>query len=360
MGSLEAQNLGLVGKWKWRFLNEENALWHLVIKDFYRVDGGSNSPASTHGLGGGWCDILKAVKSIESIDDSFNHSFTRPLSDGSNTLFWKDVWGENGVRHMDKFPRLFALETNKDCIVCDRWRLENNVWGGKWAWRSPPRGRLCDDLASLLSLIGSLTLSANNDDKWLWTHDASGIFKVKTLSRRLQDLTRIDHSLGSHHVWNSWIPRKVNICVWRASINRLATRTNLSLRGVSFNSTTCPFCEEFDEDIDHCLIRCPRVLSVWRKDWNWWNLDPPVLFPSFGISDIALVLSMVVVMRGFPRCFMQLFKSPFGLFVNGEIESLLPFRIPYLKLGTKTFSHPFRGLERRGYLPVCLLESLGH
>ncbi|GJS76754.1 hypothetical protein Tco_0726635 [Tanacetum coccineum] len=192
-------------------LNEENALWRLVIKEFYRVDGGFNSPANTHGVGGVWCDILKAVKRIKSIDVSFNRSFTRSLSYGSNTLFWKDVWGENGERLMDKFPKLFALETDKDCRVSDRLRLENNVWGGNWAWRSPPRDTSFDDLNSLLSLISSsggtrklyLALSYNNEDEWVWDYETSGTFKVKTLSRRLQDLILIDHPLGAHYVWNS-------------------------------------------------------------------------------------------------------------------------------------------------------------
>ena len=30
------------------------------------------------------------------------------------------------------------------------------------------------------------------------------------------------------------------------------------------------------------------MLTVWGKIWSWWGLDPPVTFPSFSISDIAL------------------------------------------------------------------------
>lgn len=32
VGSLKAKNIGLLGKWKWRFLNEKDALWVRVIK----------------------------------------------------------------------------------------------------------------------------------------------------------------------------------------------------------------------------------------------------------------------------------------------------------------------------------------
>ncbi|GJV99967.1 hypothetical protein Tco_1555219 [Tanacetum coccineum] len=39
VGFLHAKNLGLLGKWKWRFLIEEKALWNIVIKEFYGAEG---------------------------------------------------------------------------------------------------------------------------------------------------------------------------------------------------------------------------------------------------------------------------------------------------------------------------------
>ncbi|GKF51156.1 hypothetical protein Tco_0147623 [Tanacetum coccineum] len=29
------------------------------------------------------------------------------------------------------------------------------------------------------------------------------------------------------------------------------------------------------------------VLPIWQKVWSWWDMVPPVVFPSFTISDIA-------------------------------------------------------------------------
>nr|GEX19814.1 RNA-directed DNA polymerase, eukaryota, reverse transcriptase zinc-binding domain protein [Tanacetum cinerariifolium] len=40
VGSLHAKNLGLLGKWKWIFLTEKDALWRKVINGFYGRDGG--------------------------------------------------------------------------------------------------------------------------------------------------------------------------------------------------------------------------------------------------------------------------------------------------------------------------------
>ncbi|GJY19325.1 F-box domain containing protein [Tanacetum coccineum] len=84
------------------------------------------------------------------------------------------------------------------------------------------------------------------------------------------------------------IPKKVNICVWRASLNRIPTRSNLASRGLILSSTCCPFCDDAWDEIGHCGISCPRVLPVWRKVWSWWNLPSPVVFPSFSVADVAM------------------------------------------------------------------------
>ncbi|GKC35634.1 RNA-directed DNA polymerase, eukaryota, reverse transcriptase zinc-binding domain protein, partial [Tanacetum coccineum] len=87
VGNLFAKNLALLGKWKWRFLTEKDALWRLVIKDFYRDDGGFGSSLGSNGNIGTWCDILKAVECIEGIDSTFKNSFSLKASNSSNILF---------------------------------------------------------------------------------------------------------------------------------------------------------------------------------------------------------------------------------------------------------------------------------
>ncbi|PWA91164.1 nucleotide-binding alpha-beta plait domain-containing protein [Artemisia annua] len=98
------------------------------------------------------------------------------------TRFGKDPWCGGGVRLLDVFPRLYALESIKDCMIADRWHLSNNVWGGNWSWRLPIRSRALDDLATMVALIGDLVLSLNRPDRWAWVCNKSGLFKNKTLS----------------------------------------------------------------------------------------------------------------------------------------------------------------------------------
>ncbi|GKG21483.1 RNA-directed DNA polymerase, eukaryota, reverse transcriptase zinc-binding domain protein, partial [Tanacetum coccineum] len=50
--------------------------------------------------------------------------------------------------------------------------------------------------------------------------------------------------------------RKVNVLVWRAFLNHLATRSNLIARGMSLPSSMCPFCDSEIEDMEHVLVKC--------------------------------------------------------------------------------------------------------
>ena len=150
----------------------------------------------------------------------------------------------------------------------------------------PPRGRSIDDLSSLVSIIDTLCLSTTSVDKWYWSLDPSGSFKVNTLTKLIQD-KQLDRSLDTKVCWNSWVPRKVNVCVWRTSLDRLPSRVNLIARGVNIPSSLCLFYETEAESLDHCLIRCPRIILLWRKVWRLWRFDTTMSIPDLSIFDIA-------------------------------------------------------------------------
>ncbi|GJZ40575.1 RNA-directed DNA polymerase, eukaryota, reverse transcriptase zinc-binding domain protein [Tanacetum coccineum] len=166
------------------------------------------------------------------------------------------------VEAKDKFPRLYALESLKECMVRDRGQVVNNVWVRSWAWRIPPRGRAIDELNTLQITMNSVLLPSNGCDKWFWTYDTSGFFKVKVLSKVIEFLLLGVHGLGSYHKWNSWIPRKVNVMVLKASIDRIATRSNLAARGVILPSPNCPFCASDIEDSEHVLLKSQCVSMI--------------------------------------------------------------------------------------------------
>ena len=55
----------------------------------------------------------------------------RKVNDGTRTKFWQDSWICDTPLAI-KFPRLFRLEINQDCLVSEKW---NGEW--IWSWSRP-------------------------------------------------------------------------------------------------------------------------------------------------------------------------------------------------------------------------------
>nr|GFA27462.1 reverse transcriptase domain, reverse transcriptase zinc-binding domain protein [Tanacetum cinerariifolium] len=214
VGNLLAKNLRLLGKWKWRFLSDVNALWRKVIKNFYGEDGGFGMSRTNGRKRSVWSDIISSINHIDGLDIPFSSSFFKKVSNGVDTLFWK---------------------------MCSALRV----------------------------------------------FDPSNCFKVNTLTKLIQDKQLADSILGPQVRWNSWVPRKVNVYVWRASLNRLPSRVNLIAHGINISSSLCPFCEADEESLDHCLINYPKIILIWRTVWSWWHFDTLISIPALSIYDIA-------------------------------------------------------------------------
>nr|GEU61210.1 hypothetical protein [Tanacetum cinerariifolium] len=209
------------------------------FKDFYGNDGGFSSSVAAHGSNGVCVDIIKGVASIEDIVPSFRSSFVLKILIGSSVSFWNDAWCDSGTRLMDLFPILYALKTNRECKVSDRWCLYNGDYGGVLSWRISLCGIPIDDLVKMVDIFSNVYFSPNGVDKWALSSDVSHMFKVKVLSHNIQNSVLSDCIIGESHVSNSCMPRKVNMCFWRDFLIRLATRSNLAARGVLLSSIVC-------------------------------------------------------------------------------------------------------------------------
>ncbi|PWA68978.1 hypothetical protein CTI12_AA300840 [Artemisia annua] len=139
----------LVGKWLWRFLNEDDALWCKVIKGTYGSDDGFSTHSLFNQYRGPWRDILKGIRDIEKVGSS---SMILSVGNGENMLFWKDTWHDFGRYFMIAFPRLFTLENNKDCKLTDKWKCSNGRWegGGLLVILCPPCDDYIEDLLHML------------------------------------------------------------------------------------------------------------------------------------------------------------------------------------------------------------------
>ncbi|GJU31029.1 RNA-directed DNA polymerase, eukaryota, partial [Tanacetum coccineum] len=232
VSSYYALNRALLFKWVWRFTSQDNSLWFRVI-------------SCIHGV------------------DLLSHCRIR-VGNGYRTRFWKDKWiGDNHLCHL--FPRVYALETTKDCSVAEK--LNGSVLD---SFRRNARGGVEEhQLAQLRLLIDPVILSSS-EDRWVWELNSDGGFHVKDIRRLLDEffLPKVDVATR----WIKYVPIKINVFAWRVWLDRLPTRTNLLQRNVSVPSLLCPICSSSSEDISHLFFKCTLAVDVSRLICRWWDL----------------------------------------------------------------------------------------
>ena len=64
--------------------------------------------------------------------------------------------------------------------------------------------------------------------------------------------------------WCKSVPKKVNVFLWRAWLDRLPKRFNLSKTGFDLVSICCCSCNVNVETSDHVFCSCSIALEVWR------------------------------------------------------------------------------------------------
>ncbi|GJZ59326.1 RNA-directed DNA polymerase, eukaryota, reverse transcriptase zinc-binding domain protein [Tanacetum coccineum] len=178
---------------------------------------------------GVWESIISANSAIEFTSVPFRNSFVRKVKSGDDICFWNDVWLDLGQCLKVQFPRLYGPEVHKDCRIKDRWVLDDD--------------------------------------------DNKGIFSINKLSKLIDKSILRTNIMPIKHKWNSWVPKKVNICVLRAINDRLPTLSNLESRGVQVASSHYVICNSSVESVDLCFLFFSIIYSVWRKIWSLQNFN---------------------------------------------------------------------------------------
>nr|GFA70293.1 RNA-directed DNA polymerase, eukaryota [Tanacetum cinerariifolium] len=119
------------------------------------------------------------------------------------------------------------------------------------------------DLVSTVNLVSM-------GDRWVWTLESSGEFSMASL-RKVIDEKRLS-SVCSKTRWVKYVPIKVNVLAWKIKMDVLPTRLNISRRGISIHSISCPICNCGVESSEHLFFRCNLTRQIARKISLWWNV----------------------------------------------------------------------------------------
>ena len=106
------------------------------------------------------------------------------------------------------------------------------------------------------TLISGINLTPM-EDRWVWTLESSGNFTVRSARIAIDKEMLISNDSPTR--WCKLVPNKVNIMVWKMTLDRLPTRVNLDARGLDIPSILCPICEECSESTTHVFFSAPLL-----------------------------------------------------------------------------------------------------
>ncbi|XP_071727949.1 uncharacterized protein [Rutidosis leptorrhynchoides] len=264
VGSLKAFNIALILKWRWHFLSKPNDLWVNIVKSIH----GSEFASSSGSRVSVWSNVVEVCK--WTVDNGYipNNAFRMLVDSGANVQFWHDPWC-GVVPLASKFNRLFHLEVYKECSVADKWK--NGSWN--WTWSRDLIGSRNEQLLNELIVdISGCTLN-DGDDRWDFSVASKGLFNVK--EARLYLDRKLLPSTSPITSWFKFIPRKVNIFLWRFRLNALPVRWKLFEKGIDINSIVCPICNNGIETRDHVFFDYPLSLDIWQRIRIWFNCSMP-------------------------------------------------------------------------------------
>ncbi|GJW06935.1 RNA-directed DNA polymerase, eukaryota [Tanacetum coccineum] len=264
ISSLFALNRGLIFKWVWRFVSQENSLWARVIKAVHGKDGsiGVNVKNVSNSV---WLNIIREINVLSEKGINLMNQLRIKLGNGEMTHFWDDNWCEGG-RLKDRFPRVYALEECKDITVGSKLAQPSITQ----SFRRMPRGGVeqmqVDDLINLVQNISLIPMQ----DRWTWTLNSSGDFSVASV-RSYIDTTMLPK--GDYQTrWVNLVPIKVNTFAWKVMTNSLPTRFNISRRGIDIDSISCGNCDSGVETATHLFFACDLAKQITRSIMRWWDV----------------------------------------------------------------------------------------
>nr|XP_043627913.1 uncharacterized protein LOC122599462 [Erigeron canadensis] len=132
----------------------------------------------------------------------------------------------------------------------------------------------------LMALLNGMIV-VNRPDRWVWQGAKENVFSVKDVKKFLEK--RKDYTNRYFMEWCNWVPKKCNVFVWRAAIDRIPTKGALKNRNCWNGDTSHALCGEGSETTKHIFCECEIFARVWHFISCWSKSAP---FFVFDVSDI--------------------------------------------------------------------------
>nr|GEV32393.1 RNA-directed DNA polymerase, eukaryota [Tanacetum cinerariifolium] len=187
------------------------------------------------------------------------------LGNGDSIRLWDDPWYVDGILK-EKFPRVYALESCKSISI--RSKLAQSSLSH--SFHRTPRGGIemsqFDEFSEMMQHVNLVPTA----DRWVWLRNNSGEFSVASVRHLIDE--KVCTGGDQKTTWIRYIPNKVNIYAWKVMSNSLATKFNISRRGIEIDSITCVNCGIGVETTSHLFFTCDMAQQVRHLINLWWDV----------------------------------------------------------------------------------------
>ncbi|GJR22094.1 RNA-directed DNA polymerase, eukaryota, reverse transcriptase zinc-binding domain protein [Tanacetum coccineum] len=248
----------------WRFISQGSSLWARVIKTVHGADGNIGMVRKV-GVKSCWANIVNEINVLSNKGVNLMKYLRIRLGNGDSTLLWDDPWHVGGILK-DRFPRVYALETFKSVTVGDKLAHPSLSHSFR---RMPRGGAELSQFVEFTEMMQQVIL-APVSDRWTWTLNNSGEFSVASVRKLIDDKV----CTGGNQItrWIRYVPNKVNIHAWKVMTNSLATKFNISRRGIDIDSISCVNCGIGVETTSHLFFTCEMAQQVSHLINLWWDV----------------------------------------------------------------------------------------
>ncbi|GJZ90239.1 putative RNA-directed DNA polymerase, eukaryota, reverse transcriptase zinc-binding domain protein [Tanacetum coccineum] len=139
--------------------------------------------------------------------------------------------------------------------------------------RCPRGGVKSYQFEALQAILKDVELS-DHHDSWKWSLHASAGYSVASVRQLVDSRILVVDQNASR--WNRCVPTKVNVFLWRLSLNELPSMVNLDRKGIDVGSVLCLICLDDVESVNHLFFSCELAKVLWDLLAKWWELDIPV------------------------------------------------------------------------------------
>ncbi|KAG7590131.1 Reverse transcriptase zinc-binding domain [Arabidopsis suecica] len=312
-------NQALLAKQAWRLLQNPNCLFSKLIKSRYFPQSEFLDSCLGSRPSFGW-------RSIQHGRELLKHGLRKRVGNGESINVWTDYWlDDNGLRA----PWIKNPIINIDLKVCDLIDARRRDWDiDKLQEQFYP-----DDVA----LIRANRPVVAVDDFWIWKHNRSGDFSVKSGYWLAAQLFKPDIIAAATQqpsinelkiqVWKLKTEPKIKVFLWKVLSGAIPVMDLLSLRGMKVDDR-CQTCGLGGESIHHVLFGCAASRQIWAMS----DYPSPLLgFEERSIySNIAHFLVNkdnlrwpIELRKSFPWIIWRLWKNRNLLFFEGKCFSAL-------------------------------------